>query len=121
VKRRQLFQTSAAGIATALVGFGVPRQKNVMATPAKPWEVTKTVAQWRALLTPQQFHILREQGTEPPDTSPLDRESRRGIYHCAGCDLPVFTSQAKFDSGTGWPSFYAPIAGAIGTSIDRFG
>lgn len=71
------------------------------------------------LLTPAQFQVLRKHGTERAGSSPLDHEYRPGTYLCAGCDLPVYTSDTKFDSGTDWPSFYAPIDGAIGTSEDR--
>jgi peptide-methionine (R)-S-oxide reductase len=78
-----------------------------------------SAAQWRARLTPAQFHILREAGTEPAFSSPLDKEMREGIYHCAGCDLPLFSSATKYHSGTGWPSFWAPLPGAIATRVDR--
>ena len=83
-------------------------------TPA--FEVTKTEEEWRTTLTPAQFKVLRQQGTEPAFSSPLDTQFIRGTYHCAGCNLPVFSSETKFDSGTGWPSFYTPIADAIRTS-----
>lgn len=83
------------------------------------FEVTRTEEEWRRLLTPQQFRILRKHATEAPGSSPLNQEHRAGIYHCAGCDLPLFSSAAKYDSGTGWPSFTAPLDRAIGTSIDR--
>ena len=76
-------------------------------------------AQWRQRLTPAQYAILREHGTEPPFSSPLDGEKRRGNYLCAGCNLPLFSSRAKFDSGTGWPSFYAPLSNAVRTSPDN--
>jgi peptide-methionine (R)-S-oxide reductase len=71
------------------------------------------------VLTPDQFHILRESGTERPGSSPLNDERGAGVFHCAGCDLPVYSSATKFDSGTGWPSFTAALANAVGTSIDR--
>lgn len=84
------------------------------------YRVTRTDAEWRRLLTSDQYAVLRKQGTERPFTSPLDREKRRGVFHCAGCNWPVFSSVDKFDSGTGWPSFKKPInARATGTSIDR--
>jgi peptide-methionine (R)-S-oxide reductase len=82
------------------------------------FEVVKTEAEWRAALTPEQFHVLREHGTERPFSSALNDEHRRGVFHCAGCDLSAYSSETKFDSGTGWPSFYAPIEGAVRTSID---
>ena len=74
--------------------------------------------QWRKRLYPFQFFILREEGTERPWTSPLNNEKRPGIYACAGCDLPLFSSEMKYDSGTGWPSFFTTIPGAISTSTD---
>lgn len=83
------------------------------------FEVTKTDAEWKRLLTPQQYYVLREHGTEYAGSSPLDREKRKGVFHCAGCDLPLFSSDTKYDSGTGWPSFWQPLPNAIGTSIDR--
>jgi peptide-methionine (R)-S-oxide reductase len=83
------------------------------------FEVTKTDAEWKRILTPQQYYVLREHGTEYAGSSPLDREKRKGTFHCAGCDLPLFSSDTKYDSRTGWPSFWQPLANAIGTSIDR--
>ncbi len=83
------------------------------------FEVTKTEDEWKTLLTPAQFRILRKHDTERAGSSPLDKEHRKGTFHCAGCDLPLFRSEAKFDSRTGWPSFTAPIDKAIGTSEDR--
>jgi len=81
--------------------------------------VTKTEAEWRAALTPEQFRVLRGHGTERAGTSPLDHEKRAGVFHCAACDLPLFASATKFDSGTGWPSFFRPLPAAIGTTVDR--
>src|SRR3982074_1768679 len=77
---------------------------------AEKFEIEKTDAEWRAQLTPQQYEILRQEGTERPGSSPLLKEHRKGIFACAGCDLPLFSSETKFESGTGWPSFYQPIA-----------
>ena len=74
--------------------------------------------EWRKRLSPNEFNILREEGTEPPGTSPLNSEKRPGIYTCAGCGLPLFTSEMKYDSGTGWPSFFASIPSAFETSTD---
>ena len=88
-------------------------------TTGKIFEVTKTDAEWRKQLTPAQYHVLRDHGTERAGTSPLDKEYGRGGYRCAGCDLPLFTAQTKFDSRTGWPSFWAPIEGAVDTTSDR--
>ena len=74
--------------------------------------------EWRKRLDANQFHVLREEGTEPPGSSPLNNEKRQGVFTCAGCGLPVFTSEMKYESGTGWPSFFAAIPGAFGTSTD---
>jgi peptide-methionine (R)-S-oxide reductase len=90
-----------------------------VASTGGKFEVTKTDAEWKRILTPQQYYVLREHGTEYAGSSPLDREKRKGTFHCAGCDLPLFSSETKYDSRTGWPSFWQPLANAIGTSIDR--
>jgi len=80
--------------------------------------VSKSENEWREQLSPEQFRVLRQHGTERPFSSALNDEHRRGTFHCAGCDLPLFASETKFDSGTGWPSFYAPIEGVVRTSSD---
>ena len=82
-------------------------------------KVEKTDEQWRQELTPEQYAVLREQDTERAFTSPLNNEHRAGTFICAGCDLPLFSSKTKFDSGTGWPSFYTFIDGALGTTQDN--
>ena len=82
------------------------------------FEVTLSDDQWRQRLSPARFEILRRAGTEQPWSSPLEYEHRRGIYSCAGCDLPLFSSTTKFESGTGWPSFYAPLSNAVRTKSD---
>jgi peptide-methionine (R)-S-oxide reductase len=79
----------------------------------------KTDAEWKLTLTPEQFHVLREHGTERAGTSPLNYEKRSGTFACAACGQPLFTSDTKFESGSGWPSFYKPIDGAIETTTDR--
>ncbi len=78
----------------------------------------RSEAEWKQRLTPQQFDVLRREGTERPFTSPLNDEKRAGVFVCAGCSLPLFTSAMKFDSGTGWPSFFTAIPGALATSRD---
>jgi peptide-methionine (R)-S-oxide reductase len=81
--------------------------------------VEKTEDEWKKTLTPEQFHVLREHGTERAGTSPLNVEKREGIFMCGACGQPLFASDTKYESGTGWPSFYRPIEGAIATTTDR--
>ena len=106
MKRRHFLMTVAAACTAPRLAL------------AAEFEVTLTEAEWRARLTPLQFSVLREEDTEAAGSSPLDHEARKGTFHCAGCDLAVYTSEAKFDSGTGWPSFFEPIKGAVGTKND---
>jgi peptide-methionine (R)-S-oxide reductase len=104
----------AGGSALGLVaGMGLLRSE------AAEFEITKTDAEWKKLLSPAQYRVLRREKTERAFSSPLDQEKRAGTFHCAGCDLPLFSSKTKFDSGTGWPSFYAPIKNAVRTKADR--
>jgi peptide-methionine (R)-S-oxide reductase len=79
----------------------------------------KTDADWKASLTPEQYHVLREHGTEHRGSSPLLKEKRAGTFKCAACGRPLFSSDTKYESGTGWPSFYAPLAGSVHTTVDR--
>jgi peptide-methionine (R)-S-oxide reductase len=88
-------------------------------TDDKPAELTLTDDEWRQRLTPEQYRVLRQHGTERAGTSPLDREKRAGVFACAGCGQKLFSSETKFDSGTGWPSFFQPLDRAVGTSTDR--
>jgi peptide-methionine (R)-S-oxide reductase len=81
-------------------------------------KITRTDAEWKKLLTPEQYFILRQEGTERPFSSPLDQEKRSGMFLCVACDLPLFPSRYKFDSGTGWPSFYDVLPGAVETRTD---
>jgi peptide-methionine (R)-S-oxide reductase len=81
--------------------------------------IQKTDEEWRKTLTPEQFHVLREHGTEPRGASPLNHEKREGTFKCGACGQPLFASATKFESGTGWPSFYRPIEGAIATTTDQ--
>jgi peptide-methionine (R)-S-oxide reductase len=76
-------------------------------------------AEWKTRLSPAAYDVMRHEGTERAFTSPLNKEKRKGTFACAGCDLPLFSSDTKFESGTGWPSFYAPLPGAVGTKVDR--
>lgn len=86
---------------------------------AGTFPVSRTEAEWRAALSPEAFRVLRQHGTERAGSSPLNAEKRPGVFHCAGCGHPLFDAETKFDSGTGWPSFSAPIEDAVGTSTDR--
>jgi peptide-methionine (R)-S-oxide reductase len=84
-----------------------------------PYPVQYSDAEWRKRLTPEQYRIMRQHGTEPPGSCALLREKRAGTFVCAGCDQPLFEAGAKFESGTGWPSFFNPVAGSVGTTEDR--
>ena len=107
--RRQLLSAFAA------LGLARPATS---ATPARPDALRLSEEEWRKRLTPAQFSVLRNEGTESPFSSPLNGEKRRGNYHCAGCDLALFTSGMKFDSGTGWPSFTTALPDAVATRTD---
>ena len=121
--RRQLLKHGLTGLGLAAIaatpfGRGLLFSKAWAATAAPTFEVTHTDAEWRKLLTAEQYRILRQQGTEAPFTSPLLKEHRAGTFTCAGCQLPAFSSTTKFESGTGWPSFWQPLDNAIGTTTD---
>ena len=103
-----------AGVALTLPG----RDGGVAARPGS-FPLRLTDAQWRQRLNPAQYATLRQAATERPGSSPLNNEHRRGIFHCAGCALPLYSSAAKFESGTGWPSFFRPLPGAVLTREDR--
>ena len=115
ITRRSLIGTGAllTGIAA------LPWKPSMDALAKDSFPVTKTDAEWRAQLTPEQYKVLRKHGTEPAGTSPLDREKRKGTFSCAGCESDLFSSDTKFDSRTGWPSFYQPLPNAVGTTSDR--
>jgi len=102
------------------LGFAPAALRAQAPTPARPKVEPLHLpdAEWRKRLTSEQFSVLRQEGTEIPGTSPLNHEKRKGMFHCAGCDLPLFSSDTKYDSGTGWPSFYAALPGALGTKTD---
>jgi peptide-methionine (R)-S-oxide reductase len=115
-RRDWLGMLSGLGLAGSA---GAQRKTDAAAGPAVKIEpLVLTDAQWKQRLTPAQYHVLREEGTERAGTSPLDREKRKGTFACAGCDLPLFTSEMKFDSGTGWPSFFTTLPGAVATKRD---
>jgi peptide-methionine (R)-S-oxide reductase len=86
--------------------------------PAGPAPLRLSEAEWKQRLSPAAFRVLRHEGTEAPGSSPLNAEKRKGLFHCAGCDLPLFSSDAKYESGTGWPSFHTPLPGSLGTKTD---
>ncbi len=86
---------------------------------AANFEVTRSDAEWRAMLTILQYKVMRKEGTERAGSSPLDKVYDPGVYHCRGCDLPLYSSKHKYDSGTGWPSFWESLPGSIGTKDDR--
>ena len=111
--RRGLLGAGALGTIAAVMALSGGRS-----LAATPYEVTRTPAEWRRRLGPDRFRVLREAGTERPFTSPLNKENRRGTFACAGCALPLFSSTTKYDSGTGWPSFYAALPNAIRTKND---
>lgn len=107
--RRQSLATLAGGAAVAFLPT----------TASAKYEVELSDATWRKRLSPAAYKVLRQEDTEVPFTSPLNKEHRSGVFSCAGCALPLFTSKTKFESGTGWPSFYAPLRAAVATTSDR--
>ncbi|MFY0597389.1 MAG: peptide-methionine (R)-S-oxide reductase MsrB [Cognatishimia sp.] len=109
MKRRDvLLGTAALGLTAALPAHS-----------AGTFEVTRSKAEWKAMLTPLQYKVMREHGTERAFSSPLDKNTAKGTYHCRGCDLDIYASKHKYDSGTGWPSFYKSLPNAVGTQPDR--
>jgi peptide-methionine (R)-S-oxide reductase len=107
---------------TALSGLAAIASANLLATlgaRAQDAHVVRTDADWRSTLTPDQYAVLRKEGTERPFTSPLLHEERKGVFACAGCNLDAFSSSTKFDSGTGWPSFWAPLDKAVDEHTDN--
>ncbi len=115
--RRHLL-IAGTGVLTALIATLAPRRTRA-ARPGEVFEVRYTDAEWRARLTPEQYAVLRHEATEEPGSSPLNHEHRPGTFVCAGCALPLFASSTKFESDTGWPSFWKPLDNAIGTRTDR--
>ena len=107
-------QFALAGSVLAAAGFASRGAR------AETFEVIRTDEEWRRLLTPNQYAVLRKAKTERAGSSPLDGEKRAGTFHCAGCDRPLFSSATKYDSGTGWPSFWQPLQGAVGTRDKTF-
>jgi len=116
ITRRRMLLAAASGIGLAVAARFVGRSHPAM---AETFAVTHTDAEWQKLLSPDQYAVLRQAATEPAGTSPLLNEHRKGIFACAGCDLALFSSDTKFDSGTGWPSFFKPLDGAVKTEVDN--
>lgn len=115
---RRTFIRLAAGGASALLltRYALP---GPAAAAERIQKLVRSNAEWKKLLTPAQYHLLREEGTEHPYTSPLTHEKRSGLFVCVACDLPLFPSGFKYDSGTGWPSFYDVLPGRVETKVDR--
>ncbi|MGH6684065.1 MAG: peptide-methionine (R)-S-oxide reductase MsrB [Pseudolabrys sp.] len=118
IDRRALL---TAGVALgALMATSQSGEAETMTTTTQDVDYRKlSDAEWRQRLTPEQYNILRKHGTERPGTSALNHEKRKGTFECAGCNLALFSSDTKFESGTGWPSFYQPLPNAVGTTTDR--
>ena len=112
------FLVSAAGGALAVLALGRAGRSS-SARAAGRFDITHSDEEWRAMLTPEQYVVLRKEGTERPFSSPLNDEHRPGQFSCAGCGQPLFASEPKFDSGTGWPSYWAPLEGGVATTEDR--
>ena len=117
--RRSLLTTLAA----LGLGGGAAHTRGADTKPGKSSagsvsKINLSDAEWKKRLTSEQYHVLRREGTEAAGTSALNREKRKGTYHCAGCELPLFSSEAKYESGTGWPSFYQPLPDALGFKTD---
>ncbi|HEY4485657.1 MAG TPA: peptide-methionine (R)-S-oxide reductase MsrB [Nitrospiria bacterium] len=114
---RRTFMAALAG----LIAASLPIRKGFAMSDSSPKaieKITKSDAEWRRLLAPEQYHVLREAGTEQAFSSPLNDIKKKGVYACAGCELELFTSDMKFDSGTGWPSFFTSIEGRLNTKLD---
>jgi peptide-methionine (R)-S-oxide reductase len=117
MNRRQFLYVTA-GAAALLSGHALFRGRGMSAVAAE-FEVTKTDAEWKAQLGEEAYQVLRHEDTEYAGSSPLNQEKRKGMFHCAGCDLPVYSSETKYESGTGWPSFWEAMPDAIGTKEDN--
>jgi peptide-methionine (R)-S-oxide reductase len=114
---RRVFVASVVGLILSALFFRKGARGSGMTAPTIG-KVHKSEAEWKAVLTPEQYRVLRKAGTEPPHSSPLLTIKEKGVYACAGCELPLFTSGMKYDSGTGWPSFYTSIIGRVETKTD---
>jgi peptide-methionine (R)-S-oxide reductase len=119
MKKRDFLIGGSAILGTAWIYSNWTRRTPEMTASKNEFAIQKSEKEWQEQLTPDQFYVLRKHGTERARTSPLDKQYNSGTYVCGGCGTALFTSETKYDSGTGWPSFYAPIEGAIETSVDR--
>src|SRR4051812_39689204 len=108
---------AAVGLAPLVTWLASPSMANSASSETFP--VRKTDDEWQAALSDEQYYVLRKHGTERPYTSPLNHEKRHGTFVCAGCAQPLFSSETKFESGTGWPSFWQPLDAAVGTTVDN--
>jgi peptide-methionine (R)-S-oxide reductase len=113
VVTRRLFLTAGAVTAVSVTAVSACAAKAVSSPSDAQFPVSRTDAEWRNLLTPAQYDVLRQAGTEAPFSSPLDDEHRHGVFSCAGCSLPLYSSDSKFDSGTGWPSFWKALDNTV--------
>lgn len=117
MERRKLL--TGAGLVALLAGiWSITRNGTVSPAAAESFEIKRTDDEWRAMLSEEQFAVLRKEATERPGSSELNGEKRKGVFHCAGCDLPAYSSEHKFESGTGWPSFWQSLPNAVGTRDD---
>jgi peptide-methionine (R)-S-oxide reductase len=118
IRRRELLALAAVTAGGALL-FGWRTGGSIAAAADEKFEIQHSDDEWRSLLTPAQYSVLRHEGTEPAFSSPLDHEKRQGTFACAGCGLPLFSSAAKYDSRTGWPSFWKPLPNAVAQRPDH--
>jgi len=116
--RREVLQIGGVAAALGALGFYALRPRLGNAADKETFEITHTEAEWKKLLSPNQFEVLRHEATERPFSSPLNEEHRKGVFNCAGCELALYSSDTKFESGTGWPSFWQPLDNAVGTQRD---
>jgi peptide-methionine (R)-S-oxide reductase len=116
MNRRRFFKLAAGSVSALVFARFILPERAMAGTRIE--KLTRSNAEWKKLLTPAQYNILREEGTEPPFTSPLNREKHSGQFVCAACDLPLFPSRFKYDSGTGWPSFFDVLLGHVETRTD---
>ena len=118
MNRRNFIFTALGGVTSFGALAWVTSGGNINAKATESFEITKTEEEWLELLGKDRFAVLRHEATERPNSSPLNLEKREGTFHCAGCELPLYASETKFDSGTGWPSFYEALENSVGTKSD---